>query len=111
MTQKDDIRFRIMKMIADNPQLSQRDISAKLGISLGSANYCLRALVEKGMVKVSNFRAADNKLRYAYILTPKGISAKARMTHGFLMRKRSEFEALKKEIATLERDVRDDPET
>ena len=72
-----------------------------MGMSLGSINYVLRALVEKGQVKVRNFRASDNKLRYAYVLTPKGIETKAKLTTGFLMRKLREYEALKAEIETL----------
>ena len=102
---KDDVRFRVIQLIENDPEISQREISSRLGISLGSANYCVRALAEKGLVKIRNFRAADNKLRYAYILTPKGLTAKARMTRGFLERKRAEFAALKAEIDALERDI------
>lgn len=70
----EDAHFRVLRLLEQNPELSQRDVAEALGVSLGAANYVLRALVEKGQVKVQNFRAADNKLRYAYILTPRGMS-------------------------------------
>ncbi|EEB82353.1 transcriptional regulator [Roseobacter sp. GAI101] len=90
-----------MHLLEQNPELSQRQLADALGISLGAVNYCLRALVEKGEVKIRNFRAADNKLRYAYILTPKGIRRKSLLTAGFLQRKLREYNALKDEIAAL----------
>lgn len=94
-----------MRAIEANPQASQREIADALGISLGSVNYCLRALVDVGFVKVNNFRAADNKLRYAYLLTPRGVREKARLTGAFLQRKMREYEALRAEIEALEREV------
>lgn len=104
----EDAHFRVLRLLEQNPELSQRDVAEALGVSLGAANYVLRALVEKGQVKVQNFRAADNKLRYAYILTPSGIEAKARLTLGFLRRKHAEYEALKAEIEGLEADLEND---
>ncbi|MDU8913526.1 MarR family EPS-associated transcriptional regulator [Aestuariicoccus sp. MJ-SS9] len=101
----EDVRFRLMRLLEQNPDWSQRDIADALGVSLGATNYILKALVEKGQVKVNNFRASDNKLRYAYILTPSGIEAKARMTAGFLRRKYAEYEALKSEIHALEEEI------
>ena len=98
----DDIRFRVMRELEGNPELSQRELAKSLGISLGIVNYCLKGLAEKGQVKVRNFRASDNKLRYAYVLTPQGLSAKAAMTARFLKRRVAEFEALKAEIEALE---------
>lgn len=99
---REDVRFRVLRFLEENPDCSQRDIARQLGVSLGAVNYCLNALVEKGHVKVSNFRAADNKLRYAYLLTPKGISEKALLTSRFLRRKLREYEALKREIEALQ---------
>ena len=101
----DDVRFRVMRVLQDEPGLSQREMSARLGVSLGAVNYCLRALTEKGQVKVRNFRSSDNKLRYAYILTPNGIAEKALLTGAFLARKVAEYEALRAEIEALSGDI------
>ena len=101
----DDVRFRVRRVLQDEPGLSQREMSARLGVSLGAVNYCLRALTEKGQVKVRNFRSSDNKLRYAYILTPNGIAEKARLTGAFLARKVAEYEALRAEIEALSGDI------
>jgi len=98
----EDIRFRVMRALEADPKLSQRELSRTLGISLGIVNYCLKALVEKGQVKVGNFRASDNKLRYAYVLTPRGVLAKARLTKNFLKRRMAEHEALVAEIEALQ---------
>jgi len=100
----DDVRFRVLRVLQDEPDLSQREIAVRLGVSLGAVNYCLRALTEKGQVKVRNFRSSDNKLRYAYILTPGGIAEKARLTGAFLARKVAEYEALRAEIEALSGD-------
>ena len=102
----DDVRFRVLRVLQDEPDLSQREIAVRLGVSLGAVNYCLRALTEKGQVKVRNFRSSDNKLRYAYILTPNGIAEKARLTGAFLARKVAEYEALRAEIEALGGDSR-----
>ncbi len=91
-----------MRLIEANPTFSQRDIARSLGISLGAVNYCLNALIEVGFVKVGNFRASDNKMRYAYFLTPKGAAEKAALTGAFLQRKTREYEALKAEIDALQ---------
>jgi EPS-associated MarR family transcriptional regulator len=91
----------VLRVLNDQPGLSQREIAQELGVSLGAVNYCLRALVEKGQIKVQNFRASDNKLRYAYILTPGGIAQKAQLTGAFLKRKIAEYEALKAEIEAV----------
>lgn len=96
-----DAHFRVMRFIEANPASTQRDIAKSFGISLGSVNYCLNALIEVGFVKVRNFRTSQNKLRYAYILTPKGASEKTALTGAFLQRKIREYEALKSEIETL----------
>jgi EPS-associated MarR family transcriptional regulator len=94
--------FRVMRLIEANPTYSQRDIARSLGISLGAVNYCLNALIKVGFVKVRNFRKSDNKLRYAYILTPKGAAEKAALTGAFLQRMLREYEALKAEIEALQ---------
>jgi len=101
----DDIRFKVLRALLANPEHSQREIASDLGASVGVVNYCLRALIDKGQVKVRNFRASNNKLRYAYILTPSGIAEKTRLTAGFLRRKRAEYEALKAEIEAVQREA------
>lgn len=93
--------FRVMRVIAANPHYTQRDIAREVGASLGAVNYCLNALIEVGFVKAKNFRAADNKLRYAYLLTPRGVREKTKLTGAFLQRKMREYEALKAEIEAL----------
>ncbi|MBA4307914.1 MAG: MarR family EPS-associated transcriptional regulator [Sphingopyxis sp.] len=90
-----------MQIVEGNPSITQREISAELGISLGRVNYCMNALVEKGLVKIENFRSSDTKWRYAYILTPNGIAEKAALTGRFLARKLREYEALTAEIEAL----------
>ncbi len=99
--QRIDAQFRILRLLEDQPEASQRDIARSLGVSLGLVNFCLKALADKGCLKVANFRASGSKLRYAYLLTPEGVQEKARLTAGFLQRKVSEYEALKAEIAAL----------
>lgn len=100
----DDIRFRILRHLQDTPESSQRDIAKTLGISLGGVNYCLNALVEKGHVKIKNFKASNKKLKYAYFLTPKGIATKTALTGKFLQRKLAEYDALKAEIESIRND-------
>lgn len=90
-----------MHLIEQDPQISQREIAKKLGVSLGGINYCIRALIKIGYIKATNFNKNPNKLAYAYLLTPNGLAAKAELTGKFLMRKISEYDALKKEIDTL----------
>ncbi len=87
---REDVRFKVLRMLEGHPEYSQRDIADALGVSLGGVNYCLRALVDKGHVKVANFRQSNNKLRYAYVLTPSGIAERALLTGRFLQRKMKE---------------------
>lgn len=101
----EDIRFRMMRALEADPKLSQRDLARSLGISLGVVNYCLKGLIEKGQVKVGNFRASGNKLRYTYVLTPRGVLTKAKLTKAFLKRRMAEHEALIAEIEALQREV------
>lgn len=98
---QESVRFRVLRLLERNPSYSQRDIANELGISLGGVNFCLNALIEKGHIKISNFRASNNKLRYAYILTPKGLAEKTSLTSRFLQRKMREYEELKAEIASI----------
>jgi len=102
-----EIHLRLLKAIETNPHATQRELAEALGVSLGKANYCLRALVDKGWVKAKNFRANTNKLAYAYLLTPAGLDAKARLTVRFLRRKITEYDALRVEIEQLQRDAAD----
>lgn len=102
---QEDVRFRILRLLEDNPEMSQRDLAREVGISTGSANYVLKALIEKGFVKLGNFRAAQDKRRYAYVLTPRGAAEKAEITKRFLARKVAEYEALKAEIAQLRGEI------
>jgi len=97
--------YGLLKTLENNPSLSQRDLAKRLGISLGKVNFCLNALVEKGCLKVNNFRNSDNKLAYAYLLTPRGVEQKARMTVQFLQIKVQEYERLRAEIEELKREA------
>ena len=98
----DEYRYKILKRLEADPEISQRELAGELGISLGRANYCIQALIEKGLVKANNFRNSKNKKGYAYLLTPRGIEDKAKMTVEFLKIKLAEHEALTKEISGLQ---------
>jgi EPS-associated MarR family transcriptional regulator len=98
---QEDIRFWVMQRLQETSDLNQRELAKELGISLGSINYCLQALVEKGWVKMQNFGHSRNKLGYAYLLTPTGIAEKTALTSRFLNRKMKEYEALREEIEAL----------
>jgi MarR family transcriptional regulator, temperature-dependent positive regulator of motility len=97
----DPQRLELLKLLQDQPQMSQRDLAQAMGVSLGKANYCLKALMEKGLVKLGNFRRNPDKREYAYLLTPAGLEEKTRITMSFLRRKVAEYEALEKEIEQL----------
>jgi EPS-associated MarR family transcriptional regulator len=103
---QEDVTLRTLRLIHDNPRISQREIAAHVGISVGAVHYCLTALAEKGLIKLGNFQASKNKRAYVYLLTPEGIAAKASLTVAFLRRKLAEYEALKSEIAALESEMR-----
>jgi EPS-associated MarR family transcriptional regulator len=102
---REDLDFRVLRFIEEHPDHSQRDISSALGVSLGGVNYCLQALIGKGLIKIENFRTSRNKLAYLYVLTPQGIAARATLTNRFLRRKLAEYEKLKAEIQMLEREL------
>jgi len=102
---QEDIHLRTLRLIAENPSMTQRDLASRIGISVGAAHYCLAALADKGLIKLGNFSASRNKRGYVYLLTPAGISAKTALTIKFLQRKLAEYSALSAEIAELEREV------
>ena len=105
---ENEIELRLLARLQKNPDVSQRSLAADLGVSLGSINFCLKALTAKGFVKAENFSKSNNKLGYAYLLTPSGIGAKSRLTASFLKRKRAEYRRLAHEIADLEAQMRQD---
>lgn len=98
---QEDTYFRVMRILEEDPDLTQRELAERLGLSLGGLNYCLKALMEKGWVKVQNFSQSKNKFGYVYMLTPRGIAQKAALTGRFLKRKMEEYDALKAEIELL----------
>lgn len=101
---QEDTHYRVLRLLQDNPEMSQRELADAVGVSVGGMHYVLRALIDKGLVKLGNFTAAEDKRRYAYVLTPKGMSEKAVITRRFLARKIEEYEALKSEIKDLQRE-------
>jgi EPS-associated MarR family transcriptional regulator len=102
---QEDTHFRIMRILQENPDLTQRELAEMLGMSVGGLNYCLNALIDKGLVKMQNFSNSKNKFRYVYLLTPMGIAEKVALTTRFLSRKMQEYEALKLEIEALKSEV------
>jgi EPS-associated MarR family transcriptional regulator len=102
---QDVLLFETIRTLEKNPAQSQRDLASALGVSVGRVNYCLKALAEKGLVKVENYRTSTNRLAYLYLLTPAGVAEKAVLTRRFLVRKMAEYDALKSEIAALQREL------
>jgi EPS-associated MarR family transcriptional regulator len=102
---QEDTYFRVMRILQDNPDLTQRELAEKLGVSVGGLNYCLKALMDKGWVKMQNFQNSKNKFKYVYLLTPQGIAEKVALTSRFLERKMEEYDALKLEIQALKSEV------
>ncbi|ATW03111.1 MarR family EPS-associated transcriptional regulator [Sphingorhabdus sp. YGSMI21] len=105
LSERESLDYELMLLLEQNPELSQRELSRRLGISLGRVNYCLQALAAKGWVKLENFRQSSHKQRYIYALTPDGIASKGAMTGRFLKRKLAEYDHLKAQIALLEREL------
>ena len=101
-----DIHLDLLRKLEANPEYTQRELSQEMGVSLGKINYCMKKLTEKGWVKLTNFSHNPNKVRYIYLLTPKGIEEKARLTFSFLKRKMAEYEMLKEEIILLKKDTK-----
>ena len=102
---KSDTEYIILNILKDNPKMTQRQLSKELGLSLGRTNYVIRALVDKGWVKLSNFRRSDNKLGYLYLITPKGIEEKSILAKNFLERKSAQYNKLKEEIEILKSEL------
>jgi EPS-associated MarR family transcriptional regulator len=100
-TEHDGVQLAVLRLLEREPELSQRDLARALGVSLGKTHYLLHAMLDKGLVKAHNFRRSDNKVAYAYVLTPRGISEKLRITRSFLKRKEAEFDALRRMISDL----------
>jgi EPS-associated MarR family transcriptional regulator len=101
----DEYRYKILKKLETNPEISQRDLAKGLGISLGKTNFCIQALIEKGLIKANNFRNSQNKKAYFYYLTPKGMEEKTSITLQFLKYKMAEYEVLKVELEHLQREA------
>jgi MarR family transcriptional regulator, temperature-dependent positive regulator of motility len=101
-----DVHFRVLHLLEEEPNLTQRELAEMLGISLGGVNYCLKSLIDIGHIKVGNFKKNVDKSVYLYLLTPKGISEKAQLTAGFLKRKMAEYQALKQEIESVKLKVK-----
>lgn len=100
-----EMDYQLLRQIAEQENSNQRDLAQRMGISVGKINYCLRAVIDRGWVKVNNFRRADNKWAYAYLLTPSGARAKVRLARVFLEQKELEFEQLQREIQTLRQEI------
>lgn len=105
----DESHLKVLRTLQLNPVVNQRDLALELGVSLGKINYCLKALLSRGFIKVQNFQKSGNKLAYAYLLTPAGVSVKAELTALFLMRKVAEYEVLNQEIEQLKRELKSIP--
>ena len=102
---REDVKFRILRLLQDNPEMSQRELAKAVGLSTGGIHYVLNALIERGFVKLGNFTASEDKRRYAYVLTPKGIAQKAALTQVFLTREMEEYMALREEIEALTSEI------
>jgi EPS-associated MarR family transcriptional regulator len=101
----EEVRYKLLKLLEPNPHLSQREVARALGISVGKVNYCLKALMERGWIKAANFKNSRNKTAYMYLLTPRGIEEKARVTARFLQTRMREYEALRAEIQQIRSEV------
>ncbi|MDD5334856.1 MAG: MarR family EPS-associated transcriptional regulator [Rhodoferax sp.] len=101
----EETHLKVLRLLEANPQMNQRDLAAALGVSLGKTNFCLKALLDKGLLKMQNFQSSKSKLAYAYLLTPAGIAKKATLTSRFLKRKTQEYASLKAEIELLQQET------
>ena len=99
-------QFQILKSLEKDSRSTQRQLSNNLGVSLGKVNYCIKSLIEKGFVKVNNFRNNNNKIQYSYLLTPNGVEEKAKLTLDFIRIKTQEYDALKQEIESLKKEAK-----
>jgi len=105
MPNQDEINLKLMRLIEQNTELSQRQLAEEMGVSLGKTNYCLKAIVEKGWVKANNFKNSQNKTAYFYLLTPKGAEEKAKIAKRFLQRKIEEYETIKAQIEEIKAEI------
>jgi EPS-associated MarR family transcriptional regulator len=103
-----EIRYRLLKILSQQSSLTQREMAKQMGISLGKVNYCLSELAKRGLIDVIRFKSAKNKIPYTYVLTPRGMKEKARLTANFLRRKMAEYEEIQRQIAELSREVQED---
>jgi EPS-associated MarR family transcriptional regulator len=100
-----ELQFRVLRLLESNPHLTQRELSKSLGVSLGALNYCLNALISRGLIKIQNFKNDKNQWAYAYLLTPQGVAEKTALTSGFLRCKLQEYQDLKAEIESLSQEI------
>jgi EPS-associated MarR family transcriptional regulator len=107
--QRDDVYFRVLRLLESWPDASQREIAGELGVRLGAINFCVKALISKGYIKLANFKASKNKLGYVYVLTPEGVAHRARLASGFIERKIAEFELIQTELERLRGDRAEEP--
>lgn len=109
-----EIRYKLLKILSQESNLGQREIASRMGISLGKANYCISELATKGLIKINRFKSAKNKIPYAYLITPKGLEEKSKLTISFLKRKTAEYDEIKRQIKELSEEVQNndlnDPE-
>ena len=101
----EEISYKLFKLVEENPDISQRKLAKEMGISLGKTNYCIKGLIDKGWLKALNFKNSNNKIAYAYVLTPRGLREKTKITTWFLKQKLHEYERIKSEIEQLRREV------
>jgi EPS-associated MarR family transcriptional regulator len=106
---REDEHFSVLRLLESWPEASQREIAEELGVSLGAINFCLKALIDKGHIRLANLKASKNKLGYVYVLTPEGISHRAQLASGFIKRKMAEFEAIQAELEQLRGKFAEDP--
>jgi MarR family transcriptional regulator, temperature-dependent positive regulator of motility len=107
-TVSDETRYRLLRFLSDHPEASQRELALHLGVSVGKVNYCLKALISKGLLKIRNFRSRAHKLAYAYVLTPRGVEEKAQVTYRFLKTKIAEYDSVSREIERLTKELREE---
>lgn len=106
--EKNEMEFNVLRSLYSNPSLTQRKLSSHLGVSLGSVNFCINALIDKGLVKVRRFKNSSTKQKYLYLLTPEGVVVKSRLTFSFLEKKHAEYLRLQNEIESLKSELMDD---
>ncbi len=106
---REGLHFRVLRLLECRPDASQRELAEELGVSLGAINFCVKALIGKGHIKLANFKASKNRLGYVYVLTPEGITHRAQLATRFIKRKRAEFEAIQAELEQLHDEFAQDP--